>query len=1100
MIQLDELHNLRQNRTAISNLLQEPKANIGEQDASGSSVRSGSAAAFFAADFNSRIQNPNYDKNSIQDETLAEEVARKGAGFSNAETTKQNLSMAVAGFSVEDLSGAREEGYDIEEMEPDQIVTVIDRIKMHLAMGGKDISGMGGLSDSEIAKLSGGSQAMQSAVEQALSAADLPVDGETIADAITGLQKAGELSGITPSAMEYLLKQGLEPTVEHVYAGTFSQGAVSMPGRSVPQEDIEALLPQVEKLLQETGLPLDDRQRENIAWMLEKNIPITTENLAQLNRMQTTEPKLSQEAVIGQMMDAVAEGKRPQEAYLIEGYSLTDRAQAAFDTVQNVSDEQVARVVERGEELTAENLAREIRREAGEQDRAVLDRANTNSSVEDAVESTPQVESAPQIESTPAESSLQRGSRTGQEAADLTGQGWSGEAIRAQRVLEETRLLMTQEANLSLLKQGFSVDTTELTEVVERLRALENTFYENTLSNASERLTEEQLSERIELWEQTNAQVGELSEMPAVMLGRIPNVAEARIGELHRQGQSLARTFAEANQRYETMRTEVRRDLGDSMGKAFRNVDDILEDLGLETTESNQRAVRILAYNEQAITTESITQMKAGDELVQRTIKSLTPGVVAKMIQDGENPLDLSMEELHDRAEAIKAASASDSAEEKFSRFLYKAQQSGELTQEERDAFIGVYRLIYQVEKTDGAVIGQLLAQGTELSLRNLMTAVRTRRHENREYAVDDRFGFARFNRKTLSITDQIEMAFQTQRMKDAGEIVTPQKLSILGEEKYLEMTPDRFAESLVELEDDAKEEALTQAYESQNREAVAEAVRAETRIYELLSQYDIPQSPANLEAFSQMLADRNGMYRRLFSRTERSVFGSEDAGVRSGETGLSDVIDDLIRDFGEAVRTPEEMQEAQEKLEETAENVMKTMLVEEPAGSIDVRGLKVSLKQIHTMGQIAQNSETYSVPFLMDDTIGNMTLKIVRGEEENRGLVDIAFDMEVLGTVRASFQYDTDGVYGSVTSSLSAASNMLAGISEELEGAIEGAAGVQAHLAVGEDHTLDVNEIWNEPRTDFAIRGDGERPEVQTRVLYGIARSFIGVLGALKP
>ena len=151
-------------------------------------------------------------------------------------------------------------------------------------------------------------------------------------------------------------------------------------------------------------------------------------------------------------------------------------------------------------------------------------------------------------------------------------------------------------------------------------------------------------------------------------------------------------------------------------------------------------------------------------------------------------------------------------------------------------------------------------------------------------------------------------------------------------------------------------------------------------------------------------------------------------------------------------------------------------------------------------MGQIAQNSETYSVPFLMDDTIGNMTLKIVRGEEENRGLVDIAFDMEVLGTVRASFQYDTDGVYGSVTSSLSAASNMLAGISEELEGAIEEAAGVQAHLTVEEDHTLDVNEIWNEPRADFVIRGDGERPEVQTRVLYGIARSFIGVLGVLKP
>ena len=939
-MQIDEIRSIQQNRIQSDALGGAPRINVGEQAPAKQSGTADAAAAFFAGDFNSRIHNPNYDKNSIQDETLAEELERKTANFSDAETTKKNLSMAVAGFSVEDLSGAKEEGYDIDDMEPDQIITVIDEIKMHLAMGGKDISAMGGLSDSEIAEMSGGSGNLAATIAHALSMADLPANEEIVADGVQALQKAEEISEITPSAIEYLLKNGLEPTVENIYTGTFSQSNAAMPGIKVNADDVEALMPQVEKLLDEADLPMDTRQRENVEWMLERDIPVTAENLSYLDDLQTAEPQLLQEEVTDSIVNAVAEGRKPQEAYLISGFSIADQAEAVNETVQNVTDEQAARVVDRGEPLTAENLAREIQRE---ENGLPVRMPDVSIAADD----------------------------TAVDAADtVPAQGFSEEAVRAQRILEETRLVMTQQANLTLMKQGISVDTTELSEVVEQLKNLEAGFYQKTLTNNEEAVTEEELSVRIDMFEQTTTQVSELAEMPAALLGRIPDIAEAVIGDLHREGRALAQTFAAADQRYETMRTEVRRDLGDSMRKAFRNVDDILEDLGMETTESNQRAVRILAYNQQEITNESIGKMKAGDELVQRAFKSLTPGVVAKMIREGENPLDLSMEELTDKAEEIKAVSPSESAEGKFSEFLYKAQRSGELTQEERDAFVGVYRLIYQVEKTDGAVIGQLLAQGTDISLRNLMMAARTRRHENREYTIDDDFGFAEFDRSTLSITEQIEMVFQTRRMKDAGEVITPQKLAAFENEEYMEMTPDRFAEVLEEMPDNPVEEEMQKAIDKQQRDNIAEAVRAELRIYEMLSQYDLPQSPANLEAFSQMLTDRNGMYRRLFRGNDRTVFGEEDAGVREGEVGLSDVIENLIRDFGEAVKTPEEMAEAQRNLEDVAENVMKTMLVEEPAGSIDVRGMQVAMKQIRTMGEIGQRSETYAVPILVADAV----------------------------------------------------------------------------------------------------------------------------------
>lgn len=54
---------------------------------------------------------------------------------------------------------------------------------------------------------------------------------------------------------------------------------------------------------------------------------------------------------------------------------------------------------------------------------------------------------------------------------------------------------------------------------------------------------------------------------------------------------------------------------------------------------------------------------------------------------------------------------------------------------------IGIYRLIDKVEKSDGAVIGQLVKEGRELTFSSLLSAVRTRRAEGKEFTIDDDFG-----------------------------------------------------------------------------------------------------------------------------------------------------------------------------------------------------------------------------------------------------------------------------------------------------------------------------------------------------------------------
>lgn len=89
-------------------------------------------------------------------------------------------------------------------------------------------------------------------------------------------------------------------------------------------------------------------------------------------------------------------------------------------------------------------------------------------------------------------------------------------------------------------------------------------------------------------------------------------------------------------------------------------------------------------------------------------------------------------------------------------------------------------------------------------------------------------------------------------------------------------------------------------------------------------------------------------------------------------------------------------------------------MLVEKDVTSIDVRGMKLVMTQIQALGQMGEQSETYNIPILVEDKLGNLSLKIVRGSEE-KGLVDVALDMDESGAVSASFRYENGQISGDV-------------------------------------------------------------------------------------
>ena len=210
--------------------------------------------------------------------------------------------------------------------------------------------------------------------------------------------------------------------------------------------------------------------------------------------------------------------------------------------------------------------------------------------------------------------------------------------------------------------------------------------------------------------------------------------AETSIQEIYDHGSQIQQALEKVNERYETLMTAPRRDMGDSIQKAFSNAaESLLKDMDLENSAANQRAVRILGYNGMDISEENIQNVKALDEQMQRAFKNMTPAVTLEMIRRGENPLDMSMEQLNQVAEDIKQETGNED-QERFSRYLWKLEQNHEITEEERSGYIGIYRLIAQVEKTDGAALGALMQQGSGITMRNLLTAVRTSKKGGMDY------------------------------------------------------------------------------------------------------------------------------------------------------------------------------------------------------------------------------------------------------------------------------------------------------------------------------------------------------------------------------
>lgn len=779
-------------------------------------------------------------------------------------------------LSPEDYRKMEEEGFAFARMNPDEAVTIVDKIKAELVRSGQNIAGYtDDISQAALAEILG-STVLANALSQDFAQADIVLDRELAGEISQAWEMIQGVESLSDGACRYMIDNALDPEILNFYVAVNSGSknpAVNMPqyftedikgyySQSVPvggettervgQNIVEThLAEQIDKVIEQAGLQPSEESRGEAKWLMEEGLALTSENLRKYQEIKEVSFPVQAEDFAKAVVNAVTKGKSPIHANLTQKETIYERAVSLLEKYKDVA---------------------------------------------------------------------------------------------------QVRLHMTAEVNVKLLKSGFSIDTAPMEKLVEALKEAEKQLSDIYFPEA------ENAVEKYQTYTKTNTIFESLPTLPAdiVVNHEIP------VSDFHELGVAIKERYEQAQESYEAIQTSPRADMGDSIRKAFENVDSILRDMKYEVSDDNRRAVRILGYNRMEITVENIEQVKAADLEVRNVIDKMTPAAVLRMIRDGVNPLENTFEDLNRYFDTLPKE-YEDNAES-YSRYLYGLQCNNAITEEERESFIGIYRLLHQIEKADGAVVGALVNTQAQLHFTNLLNAVRSGKVRSFDVKVDEKLGLlSDLVQKGNSISRQILEAFKNSTDK-------------LTEMSYSE---------------EARE-----AWEQMTYEQVRQAAEVSSETIALLERGQVPQTAENLLAAQALLHDKRSGFLQLKEDMEKT-----------------NPKEDSLFSLWEKLDDKEAFQEEYIDALETAKEAVKEATLLQADTPLQVKDMQLFHKQL-TIASALINREEYVIPMYLGEELTTVHLTIEQGTNE-RGMVDIAFHLGEDGYGEAHFALKDQVVSG---------------------------------------------------------------------------------------
>lgn len=913
-----------------------------------------------------------------------EQQVQAGDGEIQAKSKTEVLESLV---TEKDLAAFKEYSDDFEDEELEVIVTVVEKIKAQLATycDSYDSGMVDELSPEQLEKISAiAGNAMH--VAQKLAESNLPVTEQNITDALSALELVENTGALSEDAIKTCLAGGKELTIENLYlaqhSGTYSdKTSYYAQGngyyvKAAQGAESDSLTPQIEKMLQQSGISVTETAMAQAQWMVSNRIPLTKQNLLKYQQLQDYVETVAdstaeaEEMALNRIMEALAEGKRPTDARMVGEADIIERSERAVEVLANATDEQVYDLTSRGQEVTIEALARQ-------QGNASVEASYTSISIE----------------------------------MNIT-------YVTARRQLEEVRMQMTIQSSAVMIRNGVNVETASMQELINELREMEDNYYKELLTGNDI----EASSANVSLYREITSVTAGIAQSPAELIGTVTfSRTSLSVTQIHEEGVLLEQKYRQANEAYEQVMTRPRSDMGDSIQKAFLNVDAILEDMGYDLTGENQRAMRILGYNSIEITQENIARIKAADMEVQTMLSGLKPSVVLDMIREGYNPLDKTVGEVNAKISQLREETMAE--QENYSEFLWNLEHSEGISNEERNAYIGIYRLMHQIEKTDGAVIGAVVEQGADLTMRNLLTGIRSKKHAAMDYKIGET-GSVEGTKKN-SITSQIEEGFDFLGKlagRTMGYLAEIDITALPDMEHLLDMSMEEFADAVWQ------SEGAAGGYEAEQVQMLQQACASEEQVLSHLNSQEQAVTVGNLLAAGRLFGKRGEMFREL------ADFASE-----QGE--------EIERKFLDAMSQAEEAFTDEASAAEAYDSLLKTAaeVVEQGTDAGDItyeqmRNWKLLSHQIRLCDSLSEQKE-YHIPLQIGTELTSMHVQFMQ-EKGSVASVSLTWETAVNGKVAARFTAKGGSMEGYIVTERSETRALFAGNDEMLRSMVEQASG----------------------------------------------------------
>lgn len=774
-------------------------------------------------------------------------------------------------------------------------------------------------------------------IRNALEQAGLPATQEVMKQLVAAIEMTsygteGAATKLTDAAKYYLVSTDSEITPAQLYQSNYS-GTTGVSLDMLSQEEFDKYQDQIQTILK--NIEGDETDKFNQAkWLFANQLPIDQTSMDKLAQIDNFESMQSLE-IFDKIIEGMASGTPAQQVDLVN-----KNIQEDLDFLGKVRDLEEADIIQAYQ--TKEDDSKEL--SLGE----LLQSQNVRQNMPGAFVSYSKIT---------VEMSIQ--------------------VVSTRRQLQEIQLSMTLSSITAMRSRGFDLQTDSLQQVVQGLRDLEAELQSTQTAEFKNAISLEQTG----IMRDALAAVREIAQAPVSLLAHTMHQRGViTLSQMQNQGITLSSQVARYQENLEMVGTEIRRDLGDSIQKAFAGIPEMLREMDLEDTKANERAVRILGRNQMEITEDNIELIKAWDSDVNRMIRQMKPATVLDMIRKGINPLDSTVEELNAILENSDYSEALDT-EEKYSKFLYHLEKNEEITQAERQSYIGIYRLLHQIESGDGAAIGAVLNAGQKMTLNNLLTAVRTRKNAGIDAIVDEENGAVQGSGFNNSITEQIQTAYYSRVTEEVTQNITPDKIQEMTEdnpEAIMDYSLEKLAEELQEAKGN---EAITSEYYEEKAADIRDVVRDAAPAKELLEQIELPDTIENLRAVEYMLQENKSATDKIL---QNKSFLDE-----AEQRELDGILTHMLEDAD----TMEQMQQASQNMTDYLEKILTKSTEQTDISSEELNNLRLYGQTIQIQ-RVLPERQHYEIPVQTEQGYVAVNLTLLSGQKES-GKVQINVDLE---------------------------------------------------------------------------------------------------------